>query len=320
MSKRFRHVIQALLVSAVVLVELVPAFSDAPLVIAVVLSREAAPYRRALEGFEQVLDESRRPAKLVEFTMEGAASDPAALAGRIRNRRPDLILTIGSSATQAIADQIHDIPIVFSLVLSTSGNGSMEGTRAAHRNLTGASMEIPLAFQFAKVKEVLPAIRRIGVMYNPAQTGSLVQEAGTTAAGMGLELVAIPVESEKQIVDTTEALGDKVDVLWSVADSTVFSPQGLKQILLATLRNRIPFVGLSPSFVKAGALLAFSVDYKDVGRQSGELALRVIGGEAPSEIPVSMPRSISLSVNMNTARQIQVTIQDDIRRKAELYF
>src|SRR5262245_59736669 len=173
MSKRFRHVIQALLVSAVVLVELVPAFSDSPLVVAVVLSREAAPYRQALEGFEQVLDESRRPHKVVEFTMEGAASDPEALAGRIRNRRPHLILTIGSGATQAVSEQIQDIPIVFSLVLSSAWNGSEEGLRAGHRNLTGASMEIPLAFQFAKVKEVLPAIRRIGVMYNPAQTRSL---------------------------------------------------------------------------------------------------------------------------------------------------
>jgi len=105
-----------------------------------------------------------------------------------------------------------------------------------------------------------------------------------------------------------------------VADSTVFSPKGLEHILLATLRGRIPFVGLSPSFVKAGALLALSVDYQDVGRQSGEQSLRILSGEDPSHVPIAVPRNISLSVNMNTAMQIQVQIQEKVRRQAELFF
>ena len=320
MPKRFRHAIQALLVSAIVLVELVPAFSDAPVVVAVVLSREAAPYRQALRGFEEVLKGAGRTYKLQEFTLEGSVLDEKTLASRIRARRPDVILTIGSGATVAISDQIHDIPIVFSLVLPSSGPGSLEELRGAHANVTGASMEIPLGFQFRKVKEVLPGIRRVGVLYNPTVTGPLVADAARSAAEMDLELVPIAIESEKEILEVGQGLPEQVDVLWSVADSTVFSPQGLKQILLATLRGRIPFVGLSTSFVKAGALLAFSVDYEDVGRQSAEQALRILGGAAPASVPISIPRSVSLSLNMNTARQIQVTIQDEIRRKAELFF
>lgn len=319
MSHRLRSAMQAMVLCVIVLIELVPAFSDSPISVAVVLSREAAPYRQAVRGFDEILRGSRKAYKLHEFSMEGTA-DPAVLAARIRARRPDLILTVGSGATQAIADQIRDIPIVFSLVLPSSGHSSLQDMRQVHVNLTGASMEIPLAFQFTKLKEILPSVHRIGVLYNPAVTGPLVQDATRAASQEGLELVAIPVGSERELLDNTEALTEKVDVLWSVADSTVFSPQGLKQILLATLRNRIPFIGLSPSFVKAGALLAFSVDYQDVGRQSGEQALRILGGEEPSKVPMTSPRSISLSLNMNTARQIQVNIQDEIRQKAELFF
>jgi len=311
---------QAVVLCAIVLIELVPAFSDAPLTIAVVMSREAAPYRQAVRGFEEILRESKKAYKLQEFTMEGMPADGQVLASRIRARRPDLILTVGSGATQAIADQIRDIPIVFSLVLPSSGHASLEEMRGTHGNLTGASMEIPLGFQFSKLKEILPSVRRIGVLYNPEVTGPLVADAGGAATRLGLELVAIPVGSEKDLLEHTDALAEKVDVLWSVADSTVFSPQGLKQILLATLRNRIPFIGLSPSFVKAGALAAFSVDYQDVGRQSAEQALRILGGEEPASIPMTSPRSISLSLNMNTARQIQVNIEDEIRQRAELFF
>ena len=54
--------------------------------------------------------------------------------------------------------------------------------------------------------------------------------------------------------------------------------------------------------------------------QSGELALRMLAGEDPARIPMTVPRNVSLSVNMNTAKQIQVQIQDDVKQKAELYF
>ena len=320
MNARFRRMAQTILICVVFLTELVPAFSNAPLTVVVVLSRDAAPYRQALRGFEEVLKGSHRSYKLYELSAETMSVDGASLVARIRARKPDFILTIGSSATTMVSDGIRDIPIVFSLVLPSSGNDALQGLRESRGNMTGASMEIPLKTQFAKLKQILPQVKRVGVLYNPQVTGPLIDNATHIASGMGLELVAMRVESEKDLVSVTDAFADNIDVLWSVADSTVFSPQGLKQVLLATLRNRVPFVGLSPSFVKAGALLAFSVDYQDVGRQSGELALRVLAGEDPATIPMTSPRDISLSVNMNTAKQIQVNIHDDIKQKAELFF
>ncbi|HET6373156.1 MAG TPA: ABC transporter substrate-binding protein [Candidatus Polarisedimenticolia bacterium] len=320
MSARLRRGAQAVILCAVVLTELLPAFSDSPMTIAVVLSRDVAPYRQALRGFEEILKSSPRSYRLYEFNMEALVGGEAGLIEKVRARRPDLILTVGSTATTLVSERVRDIPIVFCMVLPSSGNSSLQGLREARGNMTGASMEIPLKTQFLKVKEVLPNVRRIGVFYNPSVTGPLIQAAGKIASDMGLELVPIAVTTETDVLQSTEDLENRVDVLWSVADSTVFSPQGLKSILLATLRNRIPFVGLSPSFVKAGALLALSVDYEDVGRQSGEQALRIIAGEAPVMVPMSVPRNVSLSVNMNTAKQIEVQIQDEVRQKAEIYF
>ena len=320
MGRQLRRLAQVLAVSTIVLTELLPAFSDGPLIVSVVLSRDVAPYRQALKGFEEVLRTSGRPYKLYEYTTEGPSIDAEALVEKVRARRPAMILTIGSSATGTIAQRVKDIPVVFSLVLPSSGGGVLEEIRSSRANVTGSSMEIPVRTQFAKIRQVLPAARRMGVLYDPAVTGAVVDNAARVAAEMGLELVMLPVGSEKDLLAVTNDLSSRMDVLWSVADSTVFSPSGLRQVLLATLRGRVPFVGLSPSFVKAGALLALSVDYQDVGRQSGEQALRILAGEEPSEVPVTTPRSLSLSLNLNTAKQIQVTIQDEIRAQAEVFF
>lgn len=312
--------LRSLLLCLVVVTELAPAFSGGPATIAVVLSRDIAPYREALRGFQSSLDTGRQQYRVVEFNLEAFSADPEGLVAKVRSRRPALILTLGSAATSLVAGAVQDIPIVFSLVLPSSGGGSLEELRVAHRNISGASMEIPVRTQFAKIREVLPAAKRIGVLYDPKVSGPVVESARKVLADMGFELVSIPVSSEQDVVQQMEQEGGRVDLLWSVADSTVFTPQSLRHILLWTLRSRVPFVGLSPSFVKAGALLALSCDFADVGRQSGEIALRILSGEDPSRIPTAAPREISLSVNMNTARQLQLAISEDIRRRAEVFF
>jgi len=318
--KRPRGLLRTLLLSVVVVTELVPAFSHGPATIAVVLSRDIAPYREALRGFEAGLQGNQRQIRLVEYNIETSSHDPAGLIEKIQSRKPTLILTLGSAATALVSDAIRDVPIVFSLVLPSSGRSSLEDLRASRGNITGASMEVPVGTQFETIRQVLPGAKRIGVLFDPAVSGSLIETARRVASEKGFELVSFAVSSENDVVRKMGEVDGNVDVLWSVADSTVFSPQGLKHILLSTLRSRIPFVGLSPSFVKAGALLALSCDYEDVGRQSGELAERILAGEEPARIPTAVPRAVSLSLNMNTARQIQVTLSEGVERKAEIVF
>ncbi len=318
--KRTRPLLHALVLCVVVVTELVPAFSNGPAMIAVVMSRDIAPYREALKGFEGELKGARQQFRIVEFNLEAAAHDSEGLIERIRSRRPALILTLGSAATNLVTAAVKEIPVVFSLVLPSTGPDSLEDLRSAHGNVAGASMEIPMATQFSKIREILPGAKRVGVLYDPAVSGHLVEAAKKVASSMNLELLTLPVSSEKDVVTRMEEVEGRVDILWSVADPTVFTPQGLRHILLSTLRSRIPFVGLSPSFVKAGALLALSCDYQDVGRQSGEVAVRILAGEVPSRIPTAVPREVSLSVNMNTARQIQVAISEEVARRAEVFF
>lgn len=314
------RLVWGLLASFILAAALIPTQADVPIKIAVVLSRDVAPYREAVRGFEDVLKQSHRPYKIHEFSSDGVAATRGTLGEKIREREPDLILTVGSAATQLISGEINDLPIVFSMVLPSSGSRSLQELREARPNLTGASMEIPVRTQFMKLKEVLPTAKRIGVLYNPDVSGPIVDEAAEIARDLEMELVPLAVSSEKDVLAAISSLARNVDVLWSVADSTVFSEQGLKQILLETLRNRTPFVGLSPSFVKAGALLSFSTDYRDLGRQAGEQSLRILIGEDVSRIPMTGPRQLLLSINMNTAKQIQVHIRDEIRLNADVFF
>jgi putative ABC transport system substrate-binding protein len=100
----------------------------------------------------------------------------------------------------------------------------------------------------------------------------------------------------------------------------VFTPRSVDSILLLTLRDGIPFVGLSPSFVKAGALLSFSCDYADVGAQSAEQALEILGGKSTGDLPIVFPRKVSLYLNLNTARAINLEVSQKIQSESQVEF
>jgi len=294
-------------------------FSSYALTIAVVKTQDIEAYNLALDGFKEALS-----GKGVEFwlagDMGGAKRLSYSVIDSIKAKSPTLILALGSAATTAVQKEFPDIPIVFSMVLNPIASGFIKSTRSSGNNLTGASLDIPVETQFRELLSVLPRVKRIGVIYNLEENREIINEASLIAKGMGLELVTAVVGSEKAVPDALDDLIKKVDALWSVSDNIVFTSQSVQYILLATLRNEKPFMGISPSYVKAGALMAISSDYKDVGRQAGEVASRVIAGEQPNNIPITAPRRVYLSLNAIVAEQIGIKIPSDATARAKEIF
>jgi putative ABC transport system substrate-binding protein len=115
-----------------------------------------------------------------------------------------------------------------------------------------------------------------------------------------------------------EALGRQVDALWAVADGTVFFGGATEHILRYTLTNGMPFMGLSPAFVQAGALMALAVDYGDVGDQCGALAGQVLAGRSPATLAVTVPERVTLHLNLKTAELIGLKIPSRVLKGAVL--
>lgn len=288
--------------------------------IVAVFSADADPYKQAYRGFQDELARKRPDAQTQVHVLKDAAQRDRIVAD-IKQRRPALILALGSTATNMVRSEFKNIPVVFCMVLNPQAAGLVPSMQSSGSNLTGASLDIPVKLQFETLLAVSPKVKRIGVFYNPAETEKVIQPAVKIAAGMGLELVTIPVASPEQFQEVADTLKDRrIDALWSVADSTVFaSNRSVEFLLRRTAEARIPFMGLSPDAVKAGALLALSVDYKDIGAQCGEQAAQVLQGTAPSSLPITVPRSVTLHINMNAARNINLTVPRSALEKAVVY-
>lgn len=275
--------------------------------IAVVLSSAVGPFVAASDVLLIRLDRSPVQPELLLFDLEGSDGDAPKVLEDIRAENPAAIVTIGTLATRVVLHERWDAPIVYSMVLYPESSGIVAGPGRA---LTGASLDVPLATQFETLRTLLPKAKRVGVVYDPSQTGQVVAMAPAAARRQGFELQAVAVENPSDAMRAVERLLADVDVLWSVADGTVFTADTSSAIILAALQARVPLFGLSDAHVRSGALAALSCDYGDIGAQTAELVLRVLGGAAARDVPRTAPRKAALHLNLRTARHIGVDVPD----------
>jgi putative ABC transport system substrate-binding protein len=287
--------------------------------ILIIKSSSSTPFLKAVEGFKKEMRKTQTEAIFVEYDVSEEANPEPQTTQKIRDLKPDLIVTIGSRSTAIVSQKIKDIPIVFCMVLNPVSSGFVQSMKSSGNNLTGASLDIPISIQLEKFKLLVPNLNKLGVLFTQ-DSEPVISEAQSICKKIGIELVSERISSEKEIPQVVETLARKVDGLWAVADTIILTPQSTQYILLYTLRNGLPLMGLSPSFVKAGALFTLACDHKDVGRQAGELASRTLSGENPSQIPITIPRMIYLCLNLRTAEEINLRIPDNIVSVAKEVF
>jgi putative ABC transport system substrate-binding protein len=274
--------------------------------IAVVKDKDIPAYDQALKGFSQTLDKQGIPAGLKFY-------DPGnrEITREIADQVPALILTVGTTATKLISDEINGIPLVFSMIMDPVGSS------VTSRDIAGASLDIPPGTYLQTLAGVLPNHRRVGVVYSLLDSESYVRQAKRDAGELGLTLKAFPVRSTGEVPGVTDL---DIDVLWIIPDTVVCKPAIIRRLLLASLKSRTPVMGFSRSYARAGALLAVSCDYEDIGRQSGELAARILKGEEIQPTKITRPRKIKLFLNKTVADRLGITIPDKITRKASEVF
>lgn len=267
----------------------------------VVISDDSLPYQRVLEGFRAYLAEHGvdGPLNLHSLQTDPVAARRALSVARTNGHVP--LLTVGSAATTAALKMAGDAPVIACMIV----NG--QDLKNAP-NATGVTLEFPLETQFQWMKRFVPKGRTIGVLYNPGENQSQIDAATKVARGLGLRLVAREVDSPQALPGALASLAQEADVLWGLTDQLVLSPQTGEAILLFSLRNRIPFTGLSESWVKAGALYALDRDYVDIGAQCGEMTFKVLGGTLPSALPATRPRKLTYAVNLRAAEHMKLQI------------
>lgn len=271
--------------------------------ITILKSSDLKAYSEAVEGFKATAPGS---ATYVEYDLRGDLDQGKQLARKIRASDASLVVAVGLKAALAAKIEIVDVPVLYMMILDPLKH------HLTAANMTGVLLDIPTDRQLKIMRAFLPALRRIGMLYDPEKTTSKLKEAESYAAVHEFTLNGFAVGNEKEIPQQLRMLMSKSDALWLVPDSTVLTDESIRFILESSLAKHVPVIGFSPEFTRLGALLSLSVDYGEAGREAGLLAKRILNGDQPLPLkPVPVQR-IKITVNQKTARYLGITIPKEL--------
>ena len=210
------------------------------------------------------------------------------------------------STCKSIADKFvaagatADIPIVGCAITDYAASGLVQDNDKPGTNVTGASDLTPVAEQLEMMQKVLPDVKKVGLLYCTAESNSDVQikAAKKELDKLGLDYTDYTVSSSNEIQSVVESAVGKVDALYSPTDNTIAA--GASQVGQICKENKLPYVTGEEGMCMAGGLFTLSINYEDLGYAAGEMAVKILKGEAkPEDMPIKHLSSKDLVVVKN---------------------
>ncbi len=223
----------------------------------------------------------------------------------------DLLIPIGIRATGSVIRQAGNSPILATLVPRSSFKASLK-KRAAEipspppRNISAILLDQPISRQLNLTRLLLGNVKRIGIPLGP-DSQSLHHEIERTTQQLKLSVEIENIDSAKNLMHQLSRLLDRSDVLLALPDPTIFNRRSVRYILLSTYRKRIPVIGFSQSYVKAGALAATYSSPEQIGKQTAEVIIALQKKPARGFPAAEQPKYFSVVINKQVARSFGYT-------------
>ena len=271
--------------------------------IAILQSSDIAAYREAVAGLKAT---GPIGAIYTEYDAQGDLELGKKFARKLRASNASLVVAVGLKAALAAKIEIVDVPIVYMMILDPVKH------QLTADNMTGTLLEVPVDRQLKIMRTFLPTLHRLGMLYDPARNSFRVKDAERQATHSNFQLKNLPVESDKDVPPQLRALLSDIEAFWLIPDSTVLTNESVRFILESALARQIPVIGFSPEFTRLGALLSVSVNYGDVGRETGLLVKRILDEELLLPLDPMPVERLKITVNLKTAKFLGITFPKDL--------
>jgi len=269
---------------------------------------------------EELIQAGYDPAKNLKWswaTAQGNPSTAAQIAKKFAGETPDAIVAISTPSAQTAIAAAPKLPVVFSGVTDPLGAKLVSNLQSPGGLVTGISDLAPIFKHLELIRQITPTVKRVGVLYNSGESNSVTQIKilKEAAANQGLTIVEVTVTNSSEVATAAKSLVGKVDSIYIPTDNTIVS--ALEAVLQVGIVNQLPVYAGDTDSVDRGAIATLGFNYKDVGKQTGKLVVRILKGEKPGAIAVETPSQLNLVINPKAAKQMGVVIPDRILKSAQ---
>jgi putative tryptophan/tyrosine transport system substrate-binding protein len=250
---------------------------------------------------------------------EGDYSRLPALIAELVAQKVDVIVTAGTPATLAVKKAATSIPLVMVAVGDPVGTkivpslshpgGNITGLTSISTEMDGKRLEL--------LREVVPRVSHVAVLWNPASPLQVLAEKQTQAAAqvLRMKVLSLGVRTIEQIKEAfTTIAREQPDALLVLADRLFLYHRAL--VMDFAIRHRLPGVHAYRELVEAGGLMSFGPSYAGMHRRAAYFVDRILKGAKPADLPVERPPTFELVINLKAAKALGVTIPQSVLLRA----
>lgn len=242
------------------------------------------------------------------------------LAAELVRSNPDVIVTGGTSAAQALKAATSTIPIVMAIVGDPVAAGLVSNLARPAGNLTGFSIVAPElgGKRLELLKEVVPDLSSVAVLLNNKNPQSQIElkEMWSAAQAMGLHLYPTEISTEVGLEDAFATTNKAaVQALVVLTDPILFS-QRKRTVDLAN-KNRLPAMYFFRGFAEEGGLMSYGPSDADLFRRTAGYVDRILKGTKPGDLPIEQPTKFELLINLKAAKMLGLVIPESFLLRAD---
>ncbi len=220
----------------------------------------------------------------------------------------DAIVAIATPAAQSAVAATQDIPVIFSAVTDPVAAELLADVNAPNLNSTGVSDAIAVDMIFDLANELTPDVESYGFVYNMSEVNSVsvIADAKEYLDAQGISYTEAIVTNIGEVTTATQSLVGKVDALFLPIDNTVAS--AMANVSQIALDNDLPVYVAADSMVADGGLATVGINYTQLGKQTADMLIDVLEGQAIADTPVQTLTDCAVVVNPDTAAALGVDV------------
>jgi putative tryptophan/tyrosine transport system substrate-binding protein len=274
----------------------------------------------AYEGFHQGMADLGYAEGSIRYLYRGHISDKQQLTAegkRLMENKVDLIFSMTTPAS-LVSQKVTantSVPVVFGPVSNPVKSGLVASLKQPGGNLTGVtfSQQEPKRLEFLKMLK--PSIKHVCFPYNSRDKSPVLnlERLQEVARKMEIELIPIPLHNSREISTFIENYPGGFDAIYLPTDSLMATHTS--DFVEIAISHKLPLSTPQREGVVAGGLVSYGFSTFEVGRQAARLADQILHGISPADLPVEVSEFVA-SINMSTARKIDIHIANSILRQA----
>jgi putative ABC transport system substrate-binding protein len=242
------------------------------------------------------------------------------MAMELAQLKVDVIVTLTTLAARPAKEATDAIPIV-AVSGDPVGTGLVASLSRPGGNVTGLAFLSPdlVGKRLELLKEVIPRLTRVAVLWDEEGPAKRIEfkEAKLEAPKLGLQIQSLEIRAPAPDLESVfrSAKNERAEGLLTLGNPLTLKHAGRITDLAA--KNRLPSMYDSIQFVEAGGLVSYGPEFSHLYRRAAYYVDRILKGAKPANLPVERPAKFEMFVNLNTAKQIGLTIPPNVLARAD---